>query len=79
MTNKTSNQQDDIWNVIAKGLADAIKMVFGIFSCVFVAGVNAATPKKPADTTWHDDDGFRNGHSGPGYYEGDVRLDKDDD
>ncbi len=38
MTNKASNQQDEIWTVIAKGLVEAVKMVFSIFLFVFTAG-----------------------------------------
>lgn len=79
MTNMGSNQQDDILAILAKGLVEVAKMVFSLFTCIFMAGVNATTPKKSADTTWDNDDGFRNGHNGPGYYEEDVRLDKDDD
>lgn len=79
MTNKASNQQDDIWGVIAKGLVEAVKMVFSVLVLIFASSVNASTSDTPSKKTWDDDDGFRNGPDGPGYYEGGFRLDKDDD
>lgn len=50
MTNKYSNQQNDIWVVIAKGLAEAIKMIFSIIVVIVVAGSKAT----PTDTSTED-------------------------
>ncbi|CAI1778540.1 MULTISPECIES: DUF3742 family protein [Enterobacterales] len=77
MTNKASNQQDEIWTVIAKGLVEAVKMVFSIFLFVFTAG-------KSRDSTENirEENGIgelRNGHSGYGYYVNGMRTDTDDE
>ncbi len=79
MSNKAQNTQDDIWGVIAKGLVEAVKMVFSVFVLIFASSVNTSTSEMSSKITWDDDDGFRNGQDGPGYYEGGFRLDKDDD
>lgn len=74
MPNKTSNQQDDIWSVITKGLAEAIKMIFSALAFVFTASSNKA-PSNSVETQYKD--GWRDGHSGYGFYTGDVRNDDD--
>ncbi|WP_447870413.1 hypothetical protein [Serratia fonticola] len=63
MTNKASNQQDDIWGVIAKGLVEAVKMVFSVFVAIVAAGsetttpTNASTKNKTLHTGYrHDND-----------------------
>lgn len=74
MTNKASNQQDDIWSVIAKGLAEAGKIVFSVFVFVFTAGSSKElNPPSKAQQK----DGWRDGHSGDGFYTGDIRNDDD--
>lgn len=79
MTNKASNQQDDIWGAIARVLVEAVKMVFSFLVLIFASSINVSASETPSKKTWDDDDGFRNGQEGPGYYEGGFRLDKDDD
>lgn len=64
MTNKASNQQDDIWGVIAKGLVEAVKMVFSIFVFVFTAG----SSKSPEDHSGIDSDEEMCGHRRFGFY-----------
>ncbi|CAI1909308.1 Uncharacterised protein [Serratia entomophila] len=44
MTNKASNQQDDIWTVIAKGFVGAIKMIFSVIVAIVVAGIETIPP-----------------------------------
>lgn len=63
MANKASNQQDDIWAVIAKGLVEAVKMVFSVFVAIVVAGsettppTNTSTKNKTLHTGYrHNDD-----------------------
>ncbi|EPA8554197.1 DUF3742 family protein [Yersinia enterocolitica] len=68
MTNKASNQQDDIWAVIAKGLVEAVKMVFSIFAFFL-------TTNKTQDVDVKEEDGWREGHSGTGCYMGNTRID----
>lgn len=69
MTNKASNQQDDIWGVIAKGLVEAVKMVFSVLAAIVVAGSKTANSVTPSAESEDYNSGFRNGHSGPGYYD----------
>jgi hypothetical protein len=74
MTNKASNQQDDIWNVLAKELAEVGKMVFAVFVFVFTAD-SSKEPSTSSET--QPKDGSRDGHSGDGFYTGDIRNDDD--
>ncbi|MBC3216996.1 hypothetical protein [Serratia fonticola] len=74
MANKA---QDDIWTVIAKGLVEAVKMVFSIFLFVFTAGKG-----KKSTENIREENGIgelRNGHSGYGYYVNGMRTDTDDE
>ncbi|MFC0227639.1 hypothetical protein [Serratia aquatilis] len=68
MTNKASNQQDDIWDVIAKGLVEAVKMVFSAFTCIFVSSAQNKDEDEP-------DSGYRSGSAGSGCYIGNTRID----
>lgn len=80
MTNKASNQQDDIWGVIAKGLVEAVKMVFSVFVAIVVTGSETANSVTPSEESEDYNSGFRNGHSGPGYYDNnDQKLSHFDD
>lgn len=74
MAKKASNQQGDIWGIIARGLAEALKMVFSVVSFIFTAGSSKASSDS-AET--QPKDGWRDGHSGYGFYVGDVRSDDD--
>ena len=74
MANKSSNQQDDISSIIAKGLAEVGKMVFSVFVFVFTAG-SSKESSSPSETQHKD--GWRDGHSGDGFYTGDIRNDDD--
>ncbi|WP_422528778.1 hypothetical protein [Serratia fonticola] len=51
MANKASNQQDDIWGVIAKGLVEAVKMVFSVFVAIVIVGRETS----PTDTSTEDE------------------------
>ena len=74
MTNKASNQQDNIWSVIVKGLIEAVKMLISAFAFIFTASSSMTT----SDTAEKGHkDGWRDGHSGYGFYVGDVRSDDD--
>ncbi|OMQ20893.1 DUF3742 family protein [Serratia oryzae] len=77
MTNKTSNQQDDIWGVIAKGLVEAIKMVFSAFIFVFTSGKSSNSSENIKEENGIGE--LRNGHSGYGYYVNGMRTDQDDE
>ncbi|MFQ6289566.1 hypothetical protein ACLMO3_04200 [Yersinia enterocolitica] len=69
MANKT---QDDIWSGIAKGLVEAVKMVFSVLAFIFTAG-SSKTSSDPLEN--ERGDGWRDGHSGYGFYVGDIRSD----
>lgn len=75
MANKASNQQDDIWGVIAKGLVEAGKMVFSVSAFIFTAS-SSKTSDDPLENGHKD--GWRDGHSGYGFYVGDIRSDDDE-
>lgn len=74
MTNKASNQQDDIWGVIAKGLVEAVTMVLSVLAFIFTA---SSSKKTNNDSEAQHKDGWRDGHSGDGFYTGDIRNDDD--
>ncbi|AKG68261.1 hypothetical protein WN53_03465 [Serratia fonticola] len=75
MTKKASNQKDDIWSVIAKGLVEAVKMVFSVSAFIFTAS-SSKTSNAPLENGHKD--GWRDGHSGYGFYVGDIRSDDDE-
>ncbi|OCJ36793.1 hypothetical protein [Serratia sp. 14-2641] len=52
MANKT---QDDIWSIIAKGLVEAVKMVFSVIVAIVVAGIETTPPTNTSteDETLH--------------------------
>lgn len=80
MTNKASNQQDDIWGVIAKGLVEAVKMVFSVLVAIVITGSKTTNSIDPSAESEDYNSGFRNGHSGPGYYDSnDQKLKHFDD
>lgn len=68
MPDKKSNQQDDIWTVIFNGLVDAVKMAFSIFAFFL-----SSSDKEKEEASKQD--GWRDGHSGYGFYVGDIRND----
>lgn len=74
MANKESNEQDDIWTLITKGLAEAAKMIFSVLAFIFTAN----SSKRPSNAPEaQPKDGWRDGHSGYGFYTGDMRNDDD--
>ncbi|HFV9293976.1 TPA: hypothetical protein ACIAIE_003834 [Serratia fonticola] len=80
MTNKAQNPQDDIWGVIAKGLVEAIKMIFTVIVAIVAAGSKTTNSITPSEESEDYNSGFRNGHSGPGYYDSnDQKLKHFDD
>ncbi|AUQ41237.1 hypothetical protein [Yersinia ruckeri] len=72
MTNKASNQQDDIWGVIAKGLVEAVKMVFSVFVTIVVAGSETTTPTNASteDETLHT--GYRHNDDKTVHFDNDA-------
>lgn len=72
MTNKASNQQDDIWSVIAKGLVEAVKMVFSVFVAIVVAGSKTAPPTNTSteDKTLHA--GYRHNNDKSVHFDNDA-------
>lgn len=80
MPDKKSNQQDDIWTVIFNGLVEAVKMVFSVLAAIVIAGSKTTNPITPSAEPEDYHSGFRNGHSGPGYYDSnDQKLRNFDD
>lgn len=77
MANKESNQQDDIWSVIARGLVETIKMVFSAFIFVFTSDKNGNSSESIKEENGIGE--LRNGHSGYGYYVNGMRTDQDDE
>ncbi|EBR0238955.1 hypothetical protein C9E94_23615 [Salmonella enterica subsp. enterica serovar Kibusi] len=72
--NNGSSQHSDVWTTIFNGLAEAIKIFFSIILAVL--GSKAVT--SPKEEKLHA--GYRNGHSGYGYYDGNnQRIYSDDD
>ncbi|WP_034947702.1 hypothetical protein [Erwinia oleae] len=55
MTDKKSNQQDDIWTVIFNGLVEAVKMLFSVLAAIVVAGskTTASTNTSTEDRVLH--------------------------
>ncbi|MFC0226500.1 hypothetical protein [Serratia aquatilis] len=74
MANKESNEQDDIWTLITKGLAEAAKMIFSVLTFIFTA---SSRQKSSNNSEPQHKDGWRDGHSGYGFYTGDMRNDDD--
>lgn len=75
-----SPKQSDIWTIIFNGLTEVIKIIFSIV--VAIIAVGSKTSDSNTSTTDSEDyhSGFRNGHSGPGYYDSnDQKLKHFDD
>lgn len=74
------SEQSDIWTIISYGLTEAIKMIFSVIMAIVVAG-SKRTDYRTSSTDSEDyNSGFRNGHSGPGYYDSnDQKLKHFDD
>lgn len=72
MTNKASNQQDDIWSVIAKGLVEAVRTVFSVFVAIVVAGSKTTTPTNTSteDKTLHA--GYRHNNDKSVHFDNDA-------
>ncbi|PVZ78215.1 hypothetical protein C9426_34975 [Serratia sp. S1B] len=71
MTNKASNQQDDIWTVIAKGLGGACKMVFSVMAAIVVAGSKTTSTNTPTeDKTLHT--GYRHNDDKTVHFDNDA-------
>ncbi|EPO8269348.1 DUF3742 family protein [Raoultella planticola] len=73
-------KQSDIWTIIFNGLTEVIKIIFSIV--VAIIAVGSKTSDSNTSTTDSEDyhSGFRNGHSGPGYYDSnDQKLKHFDD
>jgi len=63
------SKQSDIWTVLFNGLAEAMKMLFSITMAIVVAGSKTTDSKTSSTESEDHHSGFRNGHSGPGYYD----------
>ncbi|HCM1946036.1 TPA: hypothetical protein N3A50_004357 [Salmonella enterica subsp. salamae serovar 30:g,m,s:e,n,x] len=76
----TPSKQSDIWTVLFNGLSEAMKMLFSILMAIVVAGSKTASSKTSSTESEDHHSGFRNGHSGPGYYDNnDQKLKHFDD
>lgn len=74
------SKQSDIWTILFNGLAEAIKMFFSIIMAIVVAGSKRTDYKTSSTDSEDNNSGFRNGHSGPGYYDSnDQKLKHFDD
>jgi hypothetical protein len=60
MTNKASNQPDDLWSVIAKGLAEAVKMVFSVFLFVFTSDSGKSSEERAETESSEESSGYKN-------------------
>lgn len=69
MPDKKPHQQADIWTVLFNGTVEAIKMVFSVLLTIVIAGSKTTNSTTPSATSEGDHAAFRNGHSGPGYYD----------
>ncbi|APV87183.1 hypothetical protein [Salmonella enterica] len=79
-SDKKSSEQPDIWTVLFNGLAEAVKMLFSIIMAIVVAGSKTTDSKTSSTDSEDHNSGFRNGHSGPGYYDSnDQKLKHFDD
>ncbi|EEC1173242.1 hypothetical protein KHA76_001771 [Salmonella enterica subsp. houtenae serovar 44:z36,[z38]:-] len=63
------SEQSDIWTVLFNGLAEAMKILFSIIIAIVVAGSKTTVSKTSSTESEDHHSGFRNGHSGPGYYD----------
>ncbi|WP_072051847.1 hypothetical protein [Raoultella terrigena] len=73
-------KQPDIWTVVFNGLAEAIKMIFSIVIAIIAVGSKTTNPQTSSTDSEDYNSGFRNGHSGPGYYDSnDQKLKHFDD
>jgi hypothetical protein len=71
MTNKASNQQDEIWGVIAKGLVEAVKMVFSVFVAIVISGSEtSSTDTSTEDETLHT--GYRHNNDKTVHFDNDA-------
>ncbi|HHH2567796.1 TPA: hypothetical protein ACPZVD_005320 [Klebsiella pneumoniae] len=61
--------QSDVWAMIFNGLVEAIKMIFSVILAIAAAGSKTSHPATPSMESEDHHSGFRNGHSGPGYYD----------
>ncbi|HBM9256308.1 TPA: hypothetical protein L0X66_000603 [Citrobacter freundii] len=67
--NNVPSEQSDIWTVLFNGLAEAMKMLFSIIMAIVVAGSKTTNSNTSSTESEDYSSGFRNGHSGPGYYD----------
>lgn len=75
-----SSKQSDVWTVIFNGLTEAIKMIFSIVVAIVAAGSKTTNSQTSSTDSEDYNSGFRNGHSGPGYYDSnDQKLKHFDD
>ncbi|WP_241576142.1 MULTISPECIES: DUF3742 family protein [Rosenbergiella] len=73
------SEQTNIWTKLFNGLAEAIKIVFSVIMAIVVAGSKRTDYRTSSDSEDYNS-GFRNGHSGPGYYDSnDQKLKHFDD
>ncbi|EMQ2087911.1 hypothetical protein ABWR82_003729 [Salmonella enterica subsp. enterica] len=63
------SEQSDIWTVLFNGLAETMKMLFSIIMAIVVVGSKTTDAKTSSTESEDHHSGFRNGHSGPGYYD----------
>lgn len=79
-SDKKSSEQPDIWTVLFNGLVEAVKMLFSIIMAIVVAGSKTTDSKTSSTDSEDHNSGFRNGHSGPDYYDSnDQKLKHFDD
>lgn len=72
--------QSDVWTMIFNGLIETIKMIFSVILAIAAAGSKTSHPATPSMESEDHHSGFRNGHSGPGYYDNnDQKLKHFDD
>lgn len=59
MANKAQSPQDDVWGVIAKGLVEAVKMVFSVIVAIVVAGIETTST---TSTSTEEDETLHTGY-----------------
>lgn len=76
----TPPEKPDTWTIVFNGLAEAIKMIFSIVVAIVSAGSKTSDSSTSSADSEDHNSGFRNGHSGPGYYDSnDQKLKHFDD
>ncbi|HEN3627089.1 TPA: hypothetical protein U5E31_003799 [Yersinia enterocolitica] len=72
MNNRKPNpQQNNIWVAVYNSLITIVKMFISILAFVLTAHKGGVARQE------NSDDGWRDGHSGCGFYVGDIRSDDD--